>query len=357
MPIVSFKFLIARCWFVIVFYFLATQLFYKYKNIFKYIWCYAISMIFVIGYFIVRLNIEGMSNQKAAVWIIKPFYNDHTAYGAALAMIIIALTGLYFIRRRANYSLKFFYVLTILIYLGAIVFSYTRATWLSMFIAFGFFVALLLKIRLKTIFLVVAILISFFTVYKSEILITLKKNKQGTSNSMEKHLKSITNIKSDDSNLERVNRWNSALRMFNERPVFGFGPGTYAFKYAPYQVYKDKTLISTNTGNLGNAHSEYIGPLAESGLLGSLTFISIILTTLFTASRVYFRTKRRKIKIMALSLIIALLTYYVHGFLNNFLDTDKLSALFWGFTAMIVALEVYHLKDMKKKESILVEEN
>jgi hypothetical protein len=31
-----------------------------------------------------------------------------------------------------------------------------------------------------------------------------------------------------------------------------------------------------------------------------------------------------------------------HGFLNNFLDTDKLSVPFWGFTAIIVALDVYH---------------
>jgi putative inorganic carbon (hco3(-)) transporter len=352
MPIVSFKFLISRCWFVIVFYFLASQLFFKFKNIIKYIWLYSLSMIFVIGYFIVRLISEGMSNQRAAVWIIKPFYNDHTAYGAALAMIVIALIGFYFIKRNAKYSTKFFYVLTILIYLCAIVFSYTRATWLSMFLASGFLIALIFKIRMNIIFLAIAILVVMFSVYQSEILISLKKNKQGTSNNMDKHLKSMTNIKSDESNLERVNRWNSALRMFKEKPLFGFGPGTYAFKYAPYQAYKDRTTISTNTGNLGNSHSEYIGPLAESGLFGSLTFIAIVLTTIFTASRVYFQSNRRKVKIMALTLLIAMLTYYIHGFLNNFLDTDKLSALFWGFTAMIVALDIYHNKSKEKKRSI-----
>jgi hypothetical protein len=58
---------------------------------------------------------------------------------------------------------------------------------------------------------------------------------------------------------------------------------------------------------------------------------------------------------MALTLIIALLTYYIHGLMNNFLDTDKLSALFWGFTAMIVALDVYHNKEVKKDKIILEE--
>jgi len=36
-----------------------------------------------------------------------------------------------------------------------------------------------------------------------------------------------------------------------------------------------------------------------------------------------------------------LITYYAHGLMNNFLDTDKASVPFWGFTAMIVALDFY----------------
>ena len=38
------------------------------------------------------------------------------------------------------------------------------------------------------------------------------------------------------------------------------------------------------------------------------------------------------------------MTYYIHGFLNNFLDTDKAAVPFWGFVAIIVALDVYHNK-------------
>lgn len=33
---------------------------------------------------------------------------------------------------------------------------------------------------------------------------------------------------------------------------------------------------------------------------------------------------------------LALVTYFVHGFLNNFLDTDKLSLPFWGAFAVIM---------------------
>ncbi len=48
--------------------------------------------------------------------------------------------------------------------------------------------------------------------------------------------------------------------------------------------------------------------------------------------------------------LLGLITYFAHGFLNNFLDTDKLSVPFWGFIAIIVALETYHLPLGNKSE-------
>jgi hypothetical protein len=51
---------------------------------------------------------------------------------------------------------------------------------------------------------------------------------------------------------------------------------------------------------------------------------------------------------LALVVILGLTTYYIHGVLNNFLDTDKMSALFWGFTAAIVALDLKFRKEKYK---------
>jgi putative inorganic carbon (hco3(-)) transporter len=350
MPAVSFKFFLSRLWFVVVFYFIATQLFTKYGNIRKYIWFYSFSLVIVVIYFVLRLYPLGLSDQKAANWVVRPFYNDHTAYAAALSMIIPCLTGLLVIKRKASLPFKLFLLLLIIFFLGALALSYTRAAWASLAVAVSFFIGLRLKIRLKIMFLSIGILIGLFFLVKTEILISLERNKQESSNSIAKHLKSISNINTDASNKERINRWSCALRMFRDKPIFGFGPGTYMFKYAPYQLKREETIISTNAGTLGNAHSEYLGPLSESGLLGTLTFAGILFATLTTASNLYFKGKRRKIRLMALTLVVALLTYYIHGFLNNFLDTDKLSALFWGFTAMIVALDVYHNKKKKEKE-------
>jgi O-antigen ligase len=130
--------------------------------------------------------------------------------------------------------------------------------------------------------------------------------------------------------------------MFMERPIFGWGPGTYSFEYAPFQHAHEKTIISTNMGDKGNAHSEYIGPLSESGVLGALTFIAIIIFTLQTGFRLYYEIKDREMRSVVLVTLLGFVTYIVHGALNDFLDTDKASVPFWGFIAMLVAIDVYH---------------
>jgi len=181
----------------------------------------------------------------------------------------------------------------------------------------------------------------------------LEKNKQDSSENFVEHIKSIYNISSDASNLERINRWQSAFRMFDERPIVGWGPGTYQFNYAPFQRSQDRTIISTNAGDLGNAHSEYIGPLAEQGVLGLVTTLILMVTVLYTGIKVYQKAKNKEIKLYSLVAVLSLVTYFVHGLLNNFLDTDKASIPFWGFFAMIVAMDLYH----KDKEEIPIEKS
>jgi len=137
--------------------------------------------------------------------------------------------------------------------------------------------------------------------------------------------------------------------MFREKPFLGWGPGTYMFQYAPFQMSYQRTIISTNAADLGNAHSEYIGPLSESGLFGMISILFIVGLTIYTAVILYFKLRDRHLKIIVLSSLIGLITYYLHGFLNNFLDTDKASAPFWGFTAIIVAIDVYHRHSIEKE--------
>jgi O-antigen ligase len=184
-----------------------------------------------------------------------------------------------------------------------------------------------------------------------DLQVSLSRNKQDSSDKLEEHVTSISNVSSDASNLERLNRWNCAWEMFKERPIVGWGPGTYQFVYAPFQRAKDLTIISTNQGDGGNAHSEYLGPLCEQGVMGSLLFIVLLLAISNLAFRLFYSAKDRELKILIASSYLGLMTYYIHGVLNNYLDTDKASVPFWGFTAVLVAIDLYQQKEASLKRA------
>lgn len=352
MPIISFKFLVSRLWFVIVFYLIGTQLFKKYSSIKKFSWLYIISFTFIIFYTLYNHYLLGFE-EKPANYVMSPFYNDHTVYGAMLAMFFPVL--LFFtMNKKYSASIKLGAILLLLIYIVALIFSYTRAAWVSLAVALLAYVLLLLHIKFRTILIALVGVSSVMLVYQTEIKMKLETNRQDASADFDKHIQSISNVSTDASNLERLNRWSAAFRMFSERPVFGWGPGTYAFEYAPFQHANEKTIISTNRGDRGNAHSEYIGPLSESGVLGLVTFVIIILCVLSTGFRLYYTIKDNETKKLVLVTLLGFITYIVHGGLNNFLDTDKASVPFWGFIAMLVAIDLYHKNGEEEKTEPVV---
>lgn len=346
LPLVSLKFFIARLWFVVPFYFLGIHLFREFGNTKRFLWLYIVPLSGVIGYTLYWHSQFGF-DEDSAHWVMSPFYNDHTAYGAALAMFFPAIIAFAWNRNYSN-NIRIIAFLLLLVFTTALVFSYTRAAWISLVIVLALLGLLLLRVRFQWIALAGIGMSVFLATSWTDIRMKLEKNRQDTSDDLAKHVQSISNITTDASNLERLNRWSSAWRMFQERPVFGWGPGTYSFLYAPYQLSSEKTIISTNAGDKGNAHSEYIGPLTESGVLGMLSVLAIVATIFWTGWRIYHRLPRGEIRLIVTAVFLGIITYFIHGALNNFLDTDKASIPFWGFAAILVAVDLYMLPGEQK---------
>ena len=340
MPVVSLKFILSRLWFVIPAFFLCAILFKKPKNIHWFIWLYIAALCIVCVYTIIHHAQFGFDGDSAH-WVMTPFYNDHTAYGAALAIyLILALTYVFLPGIKTSRRLIIIGVVALLSV--ALLFSNCRAAWLSVIAALAVLICVLLKIKFRWIATVVVVLVGLFLAFQNQIIDALEKNNQDASGDLVENIQSITNISTDASNLERINRWQSAFRLFNERPVFGWGPGTYQFVYAPYQMSKEKTIISTNAGDGGNAHSEYFGPLAEQGIVGSILVLILVIVTVYHGMKAYKRCKNRQAKTLVLGATLAFISYFVHGLLNNFMDTDKLAVPVWSLAALIAAIDVYY---------------
>ncbi len=348
MYFVSFKYLLERSWGVVTFFFLGILLFKNVKNIYSFHWLYVASFLLVIGYTIVR-HYPSHFSEKGAHTAVNPFYNDHTAYGALLAMFVPILGGFSLIKRFGP-TVRILAFCLFLVFLMALALSYSRAAWLSTIAAIALLILMLFRVKLKWILAGLTLGLCLFFAYQTSIIMKLQRNNTDVSQDIGKEIQSISNISSDASNRERLNRWSCAYRMWLDKPVFGYGPGTYMFKYAPYQLSYMRTIISTNEGNGGNAHNEYLGPLAEEGVFGMLIMLAIATTVIALAFRLFYTLKDRDMRILVISIFLGLITYFVHGLMNNFLDTDKAAVPFWGFIAMLVAIDLTNKEQEKKLE-------
>lgn len=216
MPVVSLKFLVSRLWFVVGFYFLGVMIFRNGHRARIFLWLYILATLFVIA-FAWSQHIKFQFNEQAAHWVMNPFYNDHTAYGAALAMFFPFLVANAF-RKHLPFDRRMLMVGLLLVYTAAIVLSYTRATWVSLGVILMLYVLLLLRVRFQYLLGLVGIVITMFFVFQDQIMIRMEANRQDSSEKLSEHVQSMYNISTDASNLERINRWKSAFRMFSERP-------------------------------------------------------------------------------------------------------------------------------------------
>lgn len=344
LPIVSVKFLISKIWFIVPCFFVILQFFSKNtRKIITFFNCYAVGLAIVVLYTTFRHATFGFS-MFSSHWVMSPFYNDHTAYGAVLAFFLPITAGFIFLPGN-NKTQRLFYIILSVIIATGLYFSFSRAAWLSMIGAIGVLVLLKLRIKLSWVVLGSVILGAAFFLFADDILYKMGRNTQDSSGNLKEQIQSISNITTDASNVERLNRWVAAQGMIKERPIVGWGPGTYQFVYAPFQKGKYKTIISTNFGDGGNAHSEYIGPFAETGIIGLLTVLALVFMALFYGIKTYIQSKDKFSRLLCLCMLLALITYFIHGVLNNFLDTDKLSLPYWAAFATITILSVKSKED------------
>ena len=345
--VASFKFLLARMWFFIPLLLLGPLVFQKEQNVKRFLWLFVIGMVVAISYTLV-VHAQYSFGEDEGHWVMWPFFKDHTVYGASVALVTPIVFGIYWSKKHTALTQAILIAFIGIILLG-LYFSYTRAAWLSVVAAVGVLGLIKFKVPFKFLAILGAVLGLVVFSYWDQIQMELERNKyEHTTEEFGERLQSATNVTTDASNLERLNRWSCAIDMFNEKPVFGFGPGTYAFEYARFQRPENLTIISTNFGDMGNAHSEYLGALAEMGFIGMVSVLVLVVSIFYTTIRLYYKWPEvdTEMRTLILAMILSLVTYFVHAFLNNYLDTDKAAVPIWGMCAAMIALDI----KIRKKE-------
>ena len=173
LPLVSFKYLLARIWFVVPFYFAAVQIFRNHTRIRQFFWAYAIGLGIVI-LIATSKTLGNFSDLQTLHRVMRPFYNDHTAYGCAIALMLPASVHFIFSHSHRGWRR----VLTLLLFAGLCVglfFSYCRAAWISVIAAIGVYVLIRMGMKVKWMVLLFGLGVGVFFIYQNDVLYKLGK--------------------------------------------------------------------------------------------------------------------------------------------------------------------------------------
>ena len=224
LPLVSFKHTAAQMWFIVTFYFGGCYVFRNRNRIGQFFWAYAIGLIAIILLSTMK-TIGHLHDLPTLHHAMRPFYNDHTAYGCVIALMLPAAFYFIFSRDSHGWNRLWWAVLFGIMALGLYL-SFSRAAWISLVAAVGVFFAVKMGMKVKWMMVVFALGVGLVYTYQGDLLYRMGKNNVDSSADLGNQVKSISNISTDASNLERLNRWASALRMWEEHPVTGTGAGT-----------------------------------------------------------------------------------------------------------------------------------
>ena len=259
-----------------------------------------------------------------------PFFSDHTLYSAVLVLLLLLLQQAKGKQERSlALSLGGLYVL-------GLVLAASRAAWLSLLLAGAAGMAWHGRWSWKSWAAATALVLCAGWLGQASL---------------------ARRLAADVSAQERLNRYACARRMSTEHPWLGFGPGTFAFAYLPFQKTEEMTRISRlepiarrgpdNYGRGGGAHSEYWQALVELGWPGLALWLGLGLSGLGLGWRQYRQSRDAG----HLFRLLALLSFFLHALVNNFLHDARVAALVWGMLALI-AREACNKKEEKAVEPV-----
>jgi O-antigen ligase len=343
MPIISVKFLLVNLLFISVglgYTFLLLQ---QQKILFREVLlAITIGLVLVVLYVLAKTTVLGFGRGVAPA-LPKPFFNDHTHLAATLLLIIPLVFYLWKTEQKVGYKRGF--LLVFILFIVGLVITYSRASWMGGFVMLGMVFIWHFKVKKEVILYLSLIVILILAFNKSTIesYFQINRNDSNSSESgVGEQIKSVTNITSDVSNLERLNRWKCAVRMGLEKPIFGYGPGTYQFQYLPFQRINELTRISVKSpyyikeGRGGTAHSEYLLSFSESGWVGLISWLFLIISVVYTFFRIVHKSSNKETILLAQAIFAGLVGFFIHAFFNNFMNTPNFALYFWFLIGLLL---------------------
>lgn len=334
-PLLSVKYLLAKSWYIGAFVIAPLILFTEKKNIAATAVILAAALTFIALIALWRHYPYGFSfaHINDAVY---PFFRNHVNYSA---MLVCSLPLLFVLH---NYApAKWIVIAAITAVLAALFFSYARGAWLALFT--GAMAWWLIRKRWLLHAYIIALLATGASVYwlqKDDHYLKYSNDFKTTifHKDFSEHLIATYKLK-DVSTAERFYRWVAGARMVKDKPLTGYGPGTFYYHYKDYAVPAFKTWVSDNEDH-STVHNYFLLTLIEQGIPGLLLQLLLFGAILFYAQRLYHRLPSGLHRSAALAAGLITVMVLTVNFLSDLIETDKVGSLFFLCLSVLIAVDV-----------------
>jgi O-antigen ligase len=336
-PVVSFKFFLAKLWYVIPFFFLTFHFIQNKGSIQKIAQILTIFLGIAVMIVLLRHALEGFTFDTSHQ-VVRPIFRNHVNYSAILVVFLPFIWALYVNSKKG--IRKNIWLGAILLFVVGTYFSYTRAAQLSLVIAVGAF--FIFKYKLGRIAvsssLIIALLGTIYLSTDNKYLDYAPNFEKTIAHTKFDNLLEATYKMEDISTMERIYRWVAAKQMVEDSPLVGFGPGSFYFHYKKYVLSSFETYVSDNPEKSG-IHNYYLMILVEQGIFGLLIFLGFIFSIILYGERVYHSLTNREEKNYIMAATISTVVICALLIINDLIEVDKIGPFFFLNASLIVLFD------------------
>ena len=129
----------------------------------------------------------------------------------------------------------------------------------------------------------------------------------------------------------RSELWRAAMKMWLAYPLLGVGPDNFRHVYGTY-------LGQTSFDDRITANSWYAELLSTTGIVGFIAGMFAVVAVVIVVRRRWQLLTTRSARVLALGLSVALLTFFIHGFVDYFMEFTSTYGLFWLIAGLLIGL-------------------
>lgn len=244
--------------------------------------------------------------------------------GAYLALMVPIVLSLSFVKWE-NKKYRFVALLTLVLILWSLMTTFSRGAWFGTSLGIAFFLAIFLFHKQRS---------EFYFVFGLSVMMIVLAGWLWLAVTRSWDMEFATRYQTAQW---RWNIWQDCIKMIKDRPFLGHGINTFMRLFETYR--RD---VGTNPTY---AHNCYLQLAAETGIVGLLSFLWIIVGV--------FRESLRRINtsamsgdprvILSMGLLSGIFAFLIHSFFDTHFYSLQLSVCFWFMVAVLMVLN--HLEE------------